>query len=203
VATGHTAIVTGANHGISAATAQALAQCGCPVLCTFLRFDNPDDPGTPAGIPGPPGTRRRSGHRPHPGRWRQGSRRRGRSVRPGHADAAVRHGRGAVRAGRHPGQQRDRMAGRHLRGGHEDSTTLMWCSATVPVRSCRKSRRASGSRLATGSSRMSSSGRLAMARVWASWARCPPDSRPAFAAGSRPSFVIRSAAGRAPQPGLR
>ena len=41
---GHTAIVTGANHGIGAATAQALAQRGCAVLCTFLRVD---DPGTP------------------------------------------------------------------------------------------------------------------------------------------------------------
>ena len=43
----HTAIVTGANHGIGAATAQALAQRGCAVLCTFLRVDDPDDPGTP------------------------------------------------------------------------------------------------------------------------------------------------------------
>ena len=47
MATGHTAIVTGANHGIGAATAQALAQRGCAVLCTFLRVDDPDDPGTP------------------------------------------------------------------------------------------------------------------------------------------------------------
>ncbi len=44
---GHTAIVTGANHGIGAATAQALATRGCAVLCTFLRVDDPDDPGTP------------------------------------------------------------------------------------------------------------------------------------------------------------
>ena len=43
----HTAIVTGANHGIGAATAKALAQRGCAVLCTFLRLDDPDDPGTP------------------------------------------------------------------------------------------------------------------------------------------------------------
>jgi 3-oxoacyl-[acyl-carrier protein] reductase len=47
VATGHIAIVTGANHGIGAATAQALAARGCAVLCTFLRVDDPDDPGTP------------------------------------------------------------------------------------------------------------------------------------------------------------
>jgi 3-oxoacyl-[acyl-carrier protein] reductase len=47
VATGHIAIVTGANHGIGAAAAQALAQRGCAVLCTFLRVDDPDDPGTP------------------------------------------------------------------------------------------------------------------------------------------------------------
>jgi 3-oxoacyl-[acyl-carrier protein] reductase len=47
VATGHIAIVTGANHGIGAATAQALAARGCAVLCTFLRVDDRDDPGTP------------------------------------------------------------------------------------------------------------------------------------------------------------
>jgi 3-oxoacyl-[acyl-carrier protein] reductase len=43
----HTAIVTGANHGIGAATARALARRGCAVLCTFLRLTDPDDPGTP------------------------------------------------------------------------------------------------------------------------------------------------------------
>ncbi len=44
----HTAIVTGANHGIGAATAAALARRGCAVLCTFLRIDDPPDPGIPA-----------------------------------------------------------------------------------------------------------------------------------------------------------
>jgi 3-oxoacyl-[acyl-carrier protein] reductase len=43
----HTAIVTGANHGIGAATATALARRGCAVLCSYLRVDDPDDPGTP------------------------------------------------------------------------------------------------------------------------------------------------------------
>jgi NAD(P)-dependent dehydrogenase (short-subunit alcohol dehydrogenase family) len=43
----HVAIVTGANHGIGAATAQALARRGCALLCTFLRVEDPDDPGTP------------------------------------------------------------------------------------------------------------------------------------------------------------
>jgi 3-oxoacyl-[acyl-carrier protein] reductase len=42
-----TAIVTGANHGIGAATAAALAGAGCAVLCTFLRIADPADPGTP------------------------------------------------------------------------------------------------------------------------------------------------------------
>jgi 3-oxoacyl-[acyl-carrier protein] reductase len=43
----HTAIVTGANHGIGAATALALGQRGCAVLCAFLRIDDPPDPGLP------------------------------------------------------------------------------------------------------------------------------------------------------------
>ena len=45
---GHTAIVTGANHGIGAATARALARRGCAVLCTFLRVADPVDPAMPA-----------------------------------------------------------------------------------------------------------------------------------------------------------
>ncbi len=44
----HTAIVTGANHGIGAATALALARAGCAVLCTFLRVVDPVDAGIPA-----------------------------------------------------------------------------------------------------------------------------------------------------------
>jgi 3-oxoacyl-[acyl-carrier protein] reductase len=44
---GHAAIVTGANHGIGAATALALAAGGCAVLCAYLRLDDPEDPGIP------------------------------------------------------------------------------------------------------------------------------------------------------------
>jgi 3-oxoacyl-[acyl-carrier protein] reductase len=43
----HVAIVTGANHGIGAATAIALAGSGVRVLCTYLRVQDPPDPGTP------------------------------------------------------------------------------------------------------------------------------------------------------------
>ncbi len=43
----HTAIVTGTNHGIGAATAVALGRRGCAVLCAFLAIEDPADPGTP------------------------------------------------------------------------------------------------------------------------------------------------------------
>ena len=43
----HVAIVTGANHGIGAAVAIALARTGVGVLCTYLRLEDPPDEGTP------------------------------------------------------------------------------------------------------------------------------------------------------------
>jgi NAD(P)-dependent dehydrogenase (short-subunit alcohol dehydrogenase family) len=43
----HTAIVTGANHGIGAATALALAGRGCRVLGAFLRVEDLVDPAVP------------------------------------------------------------------------------------------------------------------------------------------------------------
>ena len=98
VTAGHTAIVTGADHGIGAATAQALAGRGCAVLCTFLRVDDPDDPGTPQAIRDHRAqdaaaviARIRDGGAGQPP-W-------SRPVRSGHAGHAVRHRRGAVRAG--------------------------------------------------------------------------------------------------------
>ena len=42
------ALVTGANHGIGAATARSLASHGAGVLITYLRLDDDPDPGTPA-----------------------------------------------------------------------------------------------------------------------------------------------------------
>lgn len=43
----HVALVTGANHGIGAATAAALTDQGAAVLITYLRLDDAPDPGTP------------------------------------------------------------------------------------------------------------------------------------------------------------
>src|SRR5215831_4279981 len=43
----HTAIVTGANHGIGAATAVALAARGCAVLCAYWRLRDEIDPAIP------------------------------------------------------------------------------------------------------------------------------------------------------------
>ena len=45
--TDHVAIVTGANHGIGAATARALARQGCAVVCAYFRVIDQVDPGTP------------------------------------------------------------------------------------------------------------------------------------------------------------
>lgn len=46
---GRVALVTGANHGIGAATAVALARLGADVAVTYLRLDEADDdPGRPA-----------------------------------------------------------------------------------------------------------------------------------------------------------
>lgn len=45
--TDHVALVTGANHGIGAATARVLAGCGARVLVTYLRLDEEDSPVVP------------------------------------------------------------------------------------------------------------------------------------------------------------
>jgi len=45
--TDHVAIVTGANHGIGAATATSLADCGAKVLISYLRVSDPADSAVP------------------------------------------------------------------------------------------------------------------------------------------------------------
>src|ERR1700727_287005 len=45
--TDHVAIVTGANHGIGAATARALARQGCAVLCSYIRVIDQADAAVP------------------------------------------------------------------------------------------------------------------------------------------------------------
>ena len=40
---GHVALITGANHGIGAATAKALARCGASILISYLRISDPED----------------------------------------------------------------------------------------------------------------------------------------------------------------
>jgi 3-oxoacyl-[acyl-carrier protein] reductase len=44
---GHVALITGANHGIGAATARTLARCGARVLVTYLRVSDREDAGLP------------------------------------------------------------------------------------------------------------------------------------------------------------
>ena len=43
----HVAIVTGANHGIGAATANVLAARGCAVVCAYWSINDPVDPAIP------------------------------------------------------------------------------------------------------------------------------------------------------------
>jgi 3-oxoacyl-[acyl-carrier protein] reductase len=106
---GHTAIVTGANHGIGAATAVALAQRGWGVLCAFLRVEDPADAEMAQAYPS-------HARDAEPRRRLQADGGRalavGRPVRSGHPRCCSMPLSSWARAS---GQQRDRVAGRHLR----------------------------------------------------------------------------------------
>jgi len=65
-------------------------------------------------------------------------------------------------------------------------------SATAAMSAAMNSWRASGSRLDSGSSRISSRGRLARARVSATWARWPPESLPTLCRGAMSRWPVRS-----------
>jgi 3-oxoacyl-[acyl-carrier protein] reductase len=44
---GHVALITGANHGIGAATAKVLASRECAVMVSYLRIPDPGEQGGP------------------------------------------------------------------------------------------------------------------------------------------------------------
>ena len=76
----------------------------------------------------------------------------------------------------------------------DERTTETPSSAAAVITVAMKSFRASGSRLARGSSRMRSSGRRASASVKATWACWPPDILPAFWRNGMPSSLRRRSA---------
>ena len=81
-------------------------------------------------------------------------------------------------------------------------TTVSPDPAEAAITSRMKSSRATGSRLATGSSRSSSGARLARAMVSATCACWPPDSDLTLRPSGMPSLATRSCASPASQPGL-
>ena len=126
----HVAIVTGANHGIGAADgARPWPQRGVRrAVHVPARSTTPPDPGMPEA------------YRDHRAAGR-GGRRRPRSRPPAAGAVAVEadltdpaaparlfdDGRAAARAGRHPGQQRDRLAGRHVHAGQRPTGSARRC----------------------------------------------------------------------------
>ena len=86
------ALVTGANHGIGAATARTLAACGAKVMVSYLRLTDAPDPGIPEKYRQNRAADAEHVHRCHSRRRRRGIRRGGRPLRPRRSRPVIRRG---------------------------------------------------------------------------------------------------------------
>lgn len=109
---GHVAIVTGANSGIGAATAVALARRGAAVLVTYLRMNEEPGPAVPETYRA---LRARDAMAVIDAITSAGGR--AVAIEADLSDAAPARLFDAAEAGGHPDQQRQRLAAGHLQRG--------------------------------------------------------------------------------------